>query len=88
EKAPQRITSLLKSLDVKEGEKENPRFYYLKYAKATNLGEVLPGVSKKLKEKKGNARNPSSSGALNTAAITADEQTNSLVITADQSVQE
>ena len=50
--------------------------------------EVLTGVSEKLKDEKGNARKPSSSGAMDNVAITADEQTNSLVITADQSVQE
>ncbi|EJK5709480.1 TPA: type II secretion system protein GspL [Escherichia coli] len=42
EKARQRITSLLKSLDVEESEEGNTRVYYLKYAKATNLVEVLP----------------------------------------------
>ncbi len=88
EKARQRITSLLKSLDVEESEEGNTRVYYLKYAKATNLVEVLTGVSEKLKDEKGNARKPSSSGAMDNVAITADEQTNSLVITADQSVQE
>ncbi|HBC1410286.1 type II secretion system secretin GspD [Escherichia coli] len=88
EKARQRITSLLKSLDVEESEEGNTRVYYLKYAKATNLVEVLTGVSEKLKDEKGNARKLSSSGAMDNVAITADEQTNSLVITADQSVQE
>lgn len=88
EKARQRITSLLKSLDVEESEEGNTRVYYLKYTKATNLVEVLTGVSEKLKDEKGNARKPSSSGAMDNVAITADEQTNSLVITADQSVQE
>ena len=88
EKARQRITSLLKSLDVEESEEGNTRVYYLKYAKATNLVEVLTGVSEKLKDEKGNERKPSSSGAMDNVAITADEQTNSLVITADQSVQE
>ncbi|HBI7533658.1 TPA: type II secretion system ATPase GspE [Escherichia coli] len=88
EKARQRITSLLKTLDVEESEEGNTRVYYLKYAKATNLVEVLTGVSEKLKDEKGNARKPSSSSAMDNVAITADEQTNSLVITADQSVQE
>lgn len=64
EKARQRITSLLKSLDVEESEEGNTRVYYLKYAKATNLVEVLTGVSEKLKDEKGNARKPSSSGAM------------------------
>lgn len=88
EKARQRITSLLKSLDVEESEEGNTRVYYLKYAKATNLVEVLTGVSEKLKDEKGNSRKPSSTSAMDNVAITADEQTNSLVITADQSVQE
>lgn len=87
EKARQRITSLLKSLDVEESEEGNTRVYYLKYAKATNLVEVLTGVSEKLKDEKGNSRKPSSTSAMDNVAITADEQTNSLVITADQSVQ-
>lgn len=88
EKARQRITSLLKSLDVEESEEGNTRVYYLKYAKATNLVEVLTGVSEKLKDEKGNSRKPSSTSAMDNVVITADEQTNSLVITADQSVQE
>lgn len=88
EKARQRITSLLKSLDVEESEEGNTRVYYLKYAKATNLVEVLTGVSEKLKDEKGNSRKPSSTSAMDNVVSTADEQTNSLVITADQSVQE
>ncbi|STG50638.1 general secretion pathway protein D [Escherichia coli] len=50
--------------------------------------EVLTGVSEKLKDEKGNSRKPSSTSAMDNVAITADEQTNSLVITADQPVQE
>lgn len=50
--------------------------------------EVLTGVSEKLKDEKGNSRKPSSTSAMDNVAITADEQTNSLVITADQSVRE
>ena len=38
EKARQRITSLLKSLDVEESEEGNTRVYYLKYAKANESG--------------------------------------------------
>lgn len=64
EKARQRITSLLKSLDVEESEEGNTRVYYLKYAKATNLVEVLTGVSEKLKDEKGNSRKPSSTSAM------------------------
>lgn len=88
DKARQRITALLRTLDVKESEEGNTRVYSLKYAKATNLVEVLTGVSEKLKDDKGKTRSPSPSGTNNDISITADEQTNSLVITADQSTQE
>ena len=50
--------------------------------------KCLTSIPEKLKDEKGNERKPSSSGAMDNVAITADEQTNSLVITADQSVQE
>ncbi|XNM45605.1 hypothetical protein ACLK15_19300 [Escherichia coli] len=36
--------------------------------------EVLTGVSEKLKDEKGNARKPSSSGAMDNVAITADDR--------------
>ncbi len=83
-----KLIEVIKRVDVEESEEGNTRVYYLKYAKATNLVEVLTGVSEKLKDEKGNSRKPSSTSAMDNVAITADEQTNSLVITADQSVQE
>lgn len=88
EKARQRIVTLLKTLDIKDREGGNTRVYYLKYAKAVNLVEVLNGVSEKLKDDKDKASNRSSTSSANDISITADEQTNSLVITGDQTVQE
>lgn len=88
DKARQHIITLIKSLDAPESEEGNTRVYYLKYAKAANLVEVLSGVSDKLKDEKGKARSATASASANNIAIAADEQTNSLVITADQSIQE
>lgn len=77
-----RITSLIASLDKKQQNQGNTRVFYLKYAKTNKLVETLTGISGKLKsEQKGNVTSP---GAVNPdISITADEQTNSLVITAE-----
>lgn len=88
EKARQRLVTLLKTLDIKESEGGNTRVYYLKYAKAANLVDVLSGVSEKLKDDKGKSSGRSSASGANDISIAADEQTNSLVITGDQTVQE
>lgn len=88
EKARQRIVTLLKTLDVKDSEGGNTRVYYLKYAKAANLVDVLNGVSEKLKNDKGKSSGRSSASGANDISIAADEQTNSLVITGDQTTQE
>ncbi|MBW7985033.1 type II secretion system secretin GspD [Enterobacillus tribolii] len=78
----QRLANLVASLDKEQENQGNTSVFYLKYAKANKLVEVLTGVSEKLAgDKEGNVQ------ALPTASsnisITADEQTNSLVITAE-----
>lgn len=88
EKARQQIVILLKKLDKKESETGNTRVYYLKYAKAARLVEVLNGVAEKLNDNKGQASSKPSTSGANNVAIAADEQTNSLVITGDQTIQE
>ncbi|MBC2612990.1 type II secretion system secretin GspD [Citrobacter braakii] len=80
----QRMKSLIAKLDIEQTTQGNTRVFYLKYAKATKIVEVLTGVSTKLTEDK-----QSSSQSVATpsrdVSINADEQTNSVVITADQS---
>ena len=85
DRARARIQQLVSRLDTQEQGQGNTRVWYLKYAKADKLVEVLTGVTQKLtEEKNGGAKTTSSSG--NGISITADEQTNSLVVTADQGI--
>lgn len=94
--ARQRIVTMIRQLDREQQSQGNTRVFYLKYAKAKNLVDVLSGTSKSLLSEKSG-----SSGGMTTAAtsaesgstgstgyngkdlsIVADEQTNALVITA------
>lgn len=85
DRARARIQQLVSRLDTQEQGQGNTRVWYLKYAKADKLVEVLTGVTQKLtEEKNGAAKTTTSSG--NGISITADEQTNSLVVTADQGI--
>ena len=85
DRARARVVQLISRLDTQDQGQGNTRVWYLKYAKADKLVEVLTGVSQKLQdEKSGTPKATSSSG--NDISITADEQTNSLVVTADQGV--
>lgn len=85
DRARARIQQLVSRLDTQEQGQGNTRVWYLKYAKADKLVEVLTGVTQKLTEEKNGASKPTSSSG-NGISITADEQTNSLVVTADQGI--
>lgn len=80
----QRLKSLVYKLDIEQTNLGNTRVFYLQYAKASKIVEVLTGVSAKLSEDKQSSPQSVSSGPSD-VSITADEQTNSIVITADQS---
>ena len=84
DRARSRIAQLISRLDTEEQGQGNTRVWYLKYAKADKLVEVLTGVTQKLKEEKSSTA--TTAGSAKGMSITADEQTNSLVITADQSL--
>jgi general secretion pathway protein D len=76
---------LIKRLDTQEQGQGNTRVWYLKYAKADKLVDVLTGVTQKLKDGKSGTTNTATSSSRD-ISITADEQTNSLVVTADQGI--
>ncbi len=93
--ARQRIVTMIRQLDREQQSQGNTRVFYLKYANAKNLVDVLSGTSKSLQnEKTGSAgamtteASASGSGSGSTGyngkdlSIVADEQTNALVITA------
>lgn len=88
DRARAKITQLASRLDTQEQGQGNTRVWYLKYAKADKLVEALTGVSQKLKDESGSATKSggnTASSSNNDISISADEQTNSLVITANQS---
>ncbi|WP_417658817.1 type II secretion system secretin GspD [Pseudidiomarina sp.] len=89
-RARERVVTLINQLDQDLKSEGNTRVYYLKYAKAAELVEVLQGVSQSLQAEKESAasgagtsaaaRRVSSNGAE--ISISAHEASNSLVITA------
>jgi len=97
----QRLVNMIRQLDREQQSQGNTRVFYLKYAKAKNLVEVLSGVSKTIQaDKQGgqttgmsNTAGASSGSASGSSgfngkdlSIVADEQTNALVITAQPDV--
>lgn len=86
ERARARITELVKRLDTQEQGQGNTRVWYLKYAKAEKLVDVLTGVTQKMKDGKSGTSSKAISSSNIDISITADEQTNSLVVTADQGI--
>ena len=82
-KVRNKLKSLISRLDVEQSSQGNTRVFYLKYAKATKIVEVLTGVSEKIATDKKSSSQGSS--GREDVSINADEQTNSVVITADQS---
>ncbi|AEX50301.1 type II secretion system secretin GspD [Rahnella aquatilis] len=78
-----RAAKLVNQLDKDQSSQGNTRVFYLKYAKAEKIVPVLTGITQEMKE--GKTAQPSTA-SNNPMSITADEQTNSIVITAQQDV--
>ncbi|CAB0151150.1 Type II secretion system protein D [Pseudidiomarina piscicola] len=91
-RARQRVVELINRLDQDLKTEGNTRVYYLKYAKAKELVDVLQGVSESIQAEMGNSANAaqqarmarSGGGGPSNAQIniSAHEDSNSLVITA------
>ncbi|MEH6453109.1 MAG: type II secretion system secretin GspD [Psychromonas sp.] len=79
-KTRERIVNLVKSLDDELENNGNTRVYYLKYAKAEEVVQVLKGVSKSLETSKDSKSSKASSGSE--LSIEAHEGTNSIVVSA------
>ncbi|WP_330985797.1 MULTISPECIES: type II secretion system secretin GspD [Enterobacterales] len=78
-----RAVKLVNQLDKDQSSQGNTRVFYLKYAKAEKIVPVLTGITQEIKEGK---TTQSAGSSTNTMSITSDEQTNSIVITAQQDV--
>ncbi|MCP3290632.1 GspD family T2SS secretin variant ExeD, partial [Aeromonas hydrophila] len=90
-KARARIIQMVHQLDRDLQSQGNTRVFYLKYGKAKDLVEVLKGVSSSIEaDKKGGAAITTGGGGASIGggklAISADETTNALVITAQPDV--
>ncbi|MGL5708358.1 MAG: GspD family T2SS secretin variant ExeD [Aeromonas sp.] len=90
-KARARIIQMVRQLDRDLQSQGNTRVFYLKYGKAKDMVEVLKGVSSSIEADKkggGNAAVMGGSGNIGGGklAISADETTNALVITAQPDV--
>ena len=82
-----RIRSIVTKLDIPKKKEGNTKVIYLRYAKATDLVNVLQGISKtsQVANKDGKAKsaqNPGSTAGGTDIDIQADESSNSLIITA------
>ena len=86
EDARARTRSLIGQLDREQNNEGNTRVFYLKYANASKVVPVLTGIGEQLKDKAGAAKSKTTSTASTDLNITADESTNSLVITAQPNV--
>jgi general secretion pathway protein D len=79
-----RTRTLISQLDREQNNEGNTRVFYLKYANASKVVPVLTGIGEQLKDKAGGGKKTAPmAGDLN---ISADESTNSLVITAQPNV--
>ncbi|PVZ84707.1 type II secretion system protein GspD [Serratia sp. S1B] len=76
----QRIIAMIKQLDRKQAVQGNTKVIYLKYAKATDLVEVLTGVSAGIQGDQKGAK--PAVALMKDVTIKAHEQTNSLIVTA------
>ncbi|MGH1409202.1 MAG: GspD family T2SS secretin variant ExeD [Aeromonas sp.] len=90
-KARARIIQMVRQLDRDLQSQGNTRVFYLKYGKAKDMVEVLKGVSASIEADKkggGNAAAIGGGGSIGGGklAISADETTNALVITAQPDV--
>ena len=84
-KTRQRIIDLVKKLDneLKSKDQGNTRVFYLKYAKAAEVVDVLKGVSSTLSKKSsGTSKSKKSSSSSSDLSIEPHEGTNSIVISA------
>lgn len=86
EDARARTRSLIGQLDREQNNEGNTRVFYLKYANASKVVPVLTGIGEQLKDKAGAAKSKTASTTSTDLNITADESTNSLVITAQPNV--
>jgi general secretion pathway protein D len=98
--ARQRLITMIRQLDREQQSQGNTRVFYLKYAKAKNLVDVLSGSSKTIQANKQGSQTTSTNNAASATSsssgsggfngkdlsIVADEQTNALVITAQPDV--
>lgn len=97
----QRLVTMIRQLDREQQSQGNTRVFYLKYAKAKNLVDVLSGSSKTIQQDKQGGSTASSNTTNTTGnsaasgssafngkdlSIVADEQTNALVITAQPDI--
>ncbi|MFB2863477.1 GspD family T2SS secretin variant ExeD [Aeromonas sp. MdU4] len=90
-KARARIIQMVRQLDRDLQSQGNTRVFYLKYGKAKDMVEVLKGVSSSIEaDKKGGSNAAAMGGGASIGggklAISADETTNALVITAQPDV--
>jgi general secretion pathway protein D len=75
----QRIIAMIKQLDREQAVQGNTKVIYLKYAKATDLVEVLTGVSSSIQNEQQNAK--PAVALRKDVTIKAHEQTNALILT-------
>ncbi|WP_048639925.1 type II secretion system secretin GspD [Brenneria goodwinii] len=76
----QRTIGMIKQLDHEQAVQGNTKVIYLKYAKASDLVEVLNGVSDSIQGEQKNAK--PAQALLKDVTIKAHDQTNSLIVTA------
>ncbi|MFE8154515.1 type II secretion system secretin GspD [Brenneria goodwinii] len=76
----QRAIEMIKQLDHEQAVQGNTKVIYLKYAKASDLVEVLNGVSDSIQSEQKNAK--PAQALLKDVTIKAHDQTNSLIVTA------
>lgn len=81
-KVRKRLKKLIGQLDVEMATKGNNRVFYLKYANAEELVDVLKGVTDNLNAAKGSKQTGSSSSIRGDVFIAAHTDTNSLVVSA------
>lgn len=77
-----RLRALIASLDAPSDDGGNTKVIYLKYAKAKELAAVLKGVEKGQSKANASPNKANTGGASSSVDIQADEDTNSLVVTA------
>ncbi len=78
-----RLRALISQLDTPLSDTGNTRVFYLKYAKAPELSDVLGGVGESIEAEEAKGASPATRGPGNKSfSIEAHEDTNALVITA------